>query len=491
MVARLYRGHEEAYRIAVMAIFLASALCLIFYAHLILKTGAIFTHLFYVPIVLSAIWWKRKSLAVALCLGGAVIASSAIFLPEDLSNNILRASMFLLIASVVSILSERIAGREEALRESEETFRLLSEQSLVGIMIFQDTICKYANQVSSEITEYSIEEILGWGPGGFAEIVHPDNRPFVVEQSEKKQRGGEDAVANYDFRIITKTGKIKWVDLYSKTISFGGRNAIFVILLDVTDRKLAEEKLTEYSQNLEEMVKERTGELRDAQEQLIRKGKLAVVGQLAGSVGHELRNPLGIISNAVYYLKMIHPDADDTTQEYMDIISSEIRNSEKIISDLLDFSRVKQGKREEIAVTELVTQALDRQAPPDRIEVVRDLPAGLLSVHVNARQIVQILTNLLSNAYQAMPEGGILTVHAEDGGGTVRLSVSDTGSGISEGDMEKIFEPLFTSRARGIGLGLAVSRNLIEGNGGTIEVRSKEGRGSTFTVTLPTREEGS
>ncbi|MBW2674484.1 MAG: PAS domain S-box protein, partial [Deltaproteobacteria bacterium] len=408
-------------------------------------------------------------------------------LPQD----ILRASMFLLVASVVAILSGQIARREETLRESEETFRLLSEQSLVGIMIFQDAICKYVNQVSSDILEYSTEEILEWGPGGFAEIVHPDNRSFVVEQAEKKQRGGEDAVANYDFRTTTKTGKIKWIDLYSKTISFGGRNAVFVILLDITDRKLAEEKLTEYSQTLEEMVEERTEELRDAQEQLIRREKLAAVGQLAGSVGHELRNPLGIISNAVYYLKMIHPDADDTTKEYMEIISSEVRTSEKIISDLLDFSRIRQGKREAIAVTELVTQALGRQAPPDNIEIVKDIPSGPLSAHVDSRQIVQILTNLLSNAYQAMPEGGSLTVRAENGGDTIHLSFTDTGSGIPGADMGKIFEPLFTSRARGIGLGLAVSRNLIESNGGTIEVRSEEGRGSTFTVTLPAREGGS
>lgn len=489
MVTELYRRHEGKYKLAVMAVFVAGSVCLTLYAHAILKTGGLFTHLFYIPIILSSIWWKRKGLIVAVCLGGTLIASSAIFLRADLSDNLLRASMFLLIASVVVILSEQIARREEALRESGETFRLLSEQSLVGIMIIQDDICKYANQVSSEILEYPVEEILSLGRKEFAEITHPDDRTFVWGQAQKKQKGEEGAVANYDFRVTTKTGKIKWVEQYSRTIPFGGRNAIFSILRDVTNRKLTEEKLAEYSQNLEEMVEARTRELRDAQEQLIRKGKLAVVGQLAGSVGHELRNPLGIISNAVYYLKTIHPDADNTTKEYMEIISSEVRNSEKIISDLLDFSRIRQGKRETAAVTGLVAQALDRQGPPDNIKVVREIPPSL-SAHVDARQIVQVLTNLLSNAYQAMPQGGTLTIHAEDGGDAIRLSVTDTGSGISGEDMRKIFEPLFTSRARGIGLGLAISRNLIEGNGGTIEVQSEEGRGSTFTITLPVREEG-
>ncbi len=490
MITKVYRGHEEVYKIAVIAISLAGAVCLILYAHVLLKTGVLFTHLFYIPIVLSSIWWKRRGLVVAVCLGGALIVSSAIFLETDLSNNVLRASIFVLISSVVSILSERIAAREEALRESEETFRLLSEQSLVGIAIIQDDLCKYVNQVSSEIFEYPVEEILKWDLEELSEVVHPDSRAFAVEQAREKQRGGKDTVINYDFRVITKTGKVKWVDLYSKTISFGGRNADFVILLDITDRKLAEEKLTEYSQNLEEKVEERTKELRDAQDQLIRKEKLAIVGQLAGSVGHELRNPLGIIANAVYYLKMTHPNADDTTKEYMDIISSEIRISEKIISDLMDFSRIRKGKRSEIDLNRLVTQALKRQSPPDNIEVVREIPSGPLSIRVNTRQIIQVLTNLLSNAYQAMPEGGTLTIHAENGGDTVRLSVTDTGSGIPGDDMGKIFEPLFTSRARGIGLGLTVSRDLAEGNGGTIEVQSEEGRGSTFTITLPAKEEG-
>jgi len=236
------------------------------------------------------------------------------------------------------------------------------------------------------------------------------------------------------------------------------------------------------------MVADRTKKLQDAQEQLVRKGKLAILGQVSGSIGHELRNPLGIISNAVYYLKTIQPDADDTTKEYMDIISSELNNSEKIIADLLDFSRIKQSDKEEIEIIELVTRALERQPVPDDVEIITRIPTDLLSVHVDTRQIGQVLTNLMSNACQAMPEGGTLTIQAEGNGGNIQLSVTDTGPGISEENMEKIFEPLFTTRARGIGLGLPVSRDLIEINGGGIEVKSEEDKGSAFTITLPVKE---
>ena len=107
-------------------------------------------------------------------------------------------------------------------------------------------------------------------------------------------------------------------------------------------------------------------------------------------------------------------------------------------------------------------------------------------MYVDARQIVQVLTNLFTNGHQAMPDGEDLTVNAQGEKNKVRLSVSDTGSGISDENLEKIFEPLFTTKAKGIGLGLAVTKNLVEANDGTIEVESEEGKGSTFTVKLPT-----
>lgn len=110
-------------------------------------------------------------------------------------------------------------------------------------------------------------------------------------------------------------------------------------------------------------------ELRDAQEQLIRKERLAILGQLAGGVGHELRNPLGVISNAFYYLKTTLPDADETTKEYLEMISAEVHDAEKIVSDLLDLSRTKPAESEEIAVSQLVTQVLDSQPPPKKVKV--------------------------------------------------------------------------------------------------------------------------
>jgi len=272
-----------------------------------------------------------------------------------------------------------------------------------------------------------------------------------------------------------------------------------MVFRDITERKRAEEALKEYSERLEEMVKERTQELREAQEELVRKEKLAILGQLAGGVGHELRNPLGVISNAVYYLQFTLSDADETTataREYLEIISEEVRNSTKIISDLLDFSRTRMPEREEIAVSELVAQVLEKRPLPEGVQVTTEIAPDLPPVYVDPRQMGQVLVNLVTNAYQAMREGGVLTISAQTSevseelpkSGWVSLSVADTGCGISQEHKAKLFEPLFTTKARGIGLGLAVSRSLVEANGGIIEVTSEVGKGSTFTVTLPTKE---
>jgi sigma-B regulation protein RsbU (phosphoserine phosphatase) len=253
---------------------------------------------------------------------------------------------------------------------------------------------------------------------------------------------------------------------------------------EVHSRQQAEEALQEYSERLEEMVEERTQELRDAQEQLVRQEKLAMLGQLAGGVAHELRNPLGVLSNAAYYLKMTLSDVDATTGEYLEIISSEVRNAQQIVSDLLDFSRTRLSAREEIALSALVTQVLEKHPPPKKIHVTTEIASDLPPVFVDPQQIDQVLVNLVTNAYQAMSGEGRLTISAQIVENKVALSVSDTGSGISQENMAKIFEPLFTTKARGIGLGLALSKKLVESNGGSIEVESEEGKGSTFTVKL-------
>jgi PAS domain S-box-containing protein len=276
---------------------------------------------------------------------------------------------------------------------------------------------------------------------------------------------------------------------------------VSVFSSDISERMRVEESLKAYSTRLEADVVERTRELREVQEKFVRQERLATLGQLAGSMGHELRNPLGVISNAVYFLKMTQPDANKTILEYLDIIEKETHTSDKIVTDLLDFTRSKSVDREPVAVSDLLAQTLKRYPVPAALEVAIDLPADLPPVHVDPGQVVQVLGNLVTNACQAMvePQAGSTTLALPDGapqagklslsaslqGDMMKIAVQDTGVGIPPENMGKLFEPLFTTKTKGIGLGLAVSQKLAEANGGHIEVQSDLGKGSTFSVYLP------
>jgi len=237
-------------------------------------------------------------------------------------------------------------------------------------------------------------------------------------------------------------------------------------------------------------LEEKTRELETAQEELVRKERLAILGQLAGGVSHELRNPLGVMKNSVYYLKMVLPE-DERVRKHLGIMEREVTTATRIVSDLLDFARAKPPSQAPTDLSELVREVLDRTPLAENVEVVARLAPDLPPVAVDALQVQQVLGNLITNGAQAMPEGGTLTIETARAEGGARVAVSDTGVGIAPENLEKIFQPLFTTKAKGIGLGLAVAQGLAEANGGTISVESAVGRGSRFLVVFPqkTKEE--
>jgi PAS domain S-box-containing protein len=250
-------------------------------------------------------------------------------------------------------------------------------------------------------------------------------------------------------------------------------------------RVRAQKQLQSYAENLEEMVEERTRELKDAQQKLVRQERLAVLGELAGGVGHELRNPLGVMSNAIYFLKMVQPDTSGKIGEYHEILESEINKAEKIVSDLMDFARLERPTPRQVEINEIVSKVLERRQPDGGIETRLEIPDPAPQAAADPDHVDQILHNLVSNACQAMPEGGILTITVENHADQVLINVKDTGKGISPENQENIFQPLFTTKSRGIGLGLAISDKLAHVNGGMIDFETVEGEGTTFCLQLP------
>jgi signal transduction histidine kinase len=257
---------------------------------------------------------------------------------------------------------------------------------------------------------------------------------------------------------------------------------------------LSESELRKKSVALESAL----GELRASQEKLVRTEKLAAVGQLGASVGHELRNPLMAIKNAASWLqkRVLSPPegappaaSEPRVAQFFGIVDRELRSCNKIITDLLDFAREKPPQVVACPIGALVAEALEIVATGGRtvkikVEVPEDLPVALL----DKDQFRQVLVNLVQNAVEAFgPEKeGHVTVRASGGGAQpLQIQVVDDGCGIAADVRARLFEPLFTTKAKGTGLGLAVVASIVKRHGGTIAVDSEPGRGTTFTIALP------
>lgn len=243
------------------------------------------------------------------------------------------------------------------------------------------------------------------------------------------------------------------------------------------------EVLARRQQFAEGLAEQRAAELEEAQEQLVRSERLAAIGGLASAVGHELRNPLGVISNAHYLLRSKLDGADDQVRKHLTTAERETAAATLIVSDLLEFARARDPIPTDVRVDELVAEALEVAPPPAGIEVRQDVESAV--VRADRDQLRQVILNLLTNGYDALDGGGqigVETVHAD---GAVRLRVWDTGTGIDDAAKDQIFEPFWTSKAKGIGLGLTVTRRIVEAHGGTLSVDDRPGGGTQFDLELP------
>ena len=247
----------------------------------------------------------------------------------------------------------------------------------------------------------------------------------------------------------------------------------------------AKNQIKEYADQLELKVKQRTLELMEAQKKLLKAERMAAIGELAAMVGHDLRNPLAGIDGAAYYLKTkIGSKMDERTMEMFEIIEKDIGYSNNIITDLLEYSR---EIRLEIEVTDpksMVTEALSLIRFPQNI-LVSDLTMDEPRIEVDSERMKRVFVNIIKNAIEAMPEGGKLTIATNELNGNLEIAFADTGIGMSKETLDKLWTPLFTTKAKGMGLGLSICKRFVEAHGGSISVKSKVGKGTTFTVKVP------
>ena len=371
---------------------------------------------------------------------------------------------------------------EDQLRDSEERLALALDASNSGMWDFNPHIFTDTHYNDRWFT------MLGYEPDELPHTAETWTKLMHPEDSERVQKKLQDHIEkkspySAEFRMKTKDGRYRWVHSIGKIVSWdneGNPKRMIGIHVDINDRKEAEAKRKKLEAQLQQ------GE------------KLEVIGTLAAGVGHELRNPLGAIKNAAYFLNMALEEPEAEVKEALEILEKEVVTSERTISSLLDFAGSRPPTRRKVDINDVVRAALScsRGPVPENIEVVSQLDEAVPAILADPYQLAQIFGNLILNAIQAMStcadgaagrrDGGRLVVKSEQPASEwVAVSFADTGAGIAEEELGKVFEPMFTTKAKGIGLGLALSKTLVEAHGGTIEVESDLGKGSTFTVRLP------
>jgi signal transduction histidine kinase len=239
---------------------------------------------------------------------------------------------------------------------------------------------------------------------------------------------------------------------------------------------------------LEKNIEERTKDLRSAQEKLIRSEKLAALGKVAGSLSHELRNPLGVISNAIYYITSPGVTIDNVKlDKYLNIMKTQIRDANSIIETALEFARPKSMVFKKNNLNECIDKALDKLTLPECVTIKKNYGQNL-DVVFDASYMQQAIVDIVKNSIEAIEKEGVIEITTLREASNIKIIVADNGKGIDKNDVALIFEPLFSRKSRGIGLGLSTVKDIINAHNGTVSAESAPDAGAKIIIIFPARE---
>jgi PAS domain S-box-containing protein len=355
----------------------------------------------------------------------------------------------------------------EAVHQSEEKYRNVVENANEAIMVAQEGKLRFVNPKAAKVIGLSREQMT---LKPMEELIHPDDRAMVLER-HRRRIVGESPPSIYAFRIIDGDGSVKWVEINAVLIDWEGRPATLNFLTDITAR-------------------------RQMEEELLKVQKLESVGLLAGGIAHDFNNILTAILGNISVAKMQLPP-EERARPRLEAAERAALDAQSLTRQLLTFSRGGAPIKQLSNIAETIDDTCRFALRGSNVAYESSVQKNLRAVEIDQGQINQVINNLVINADQAMPDGGSVrvsvenvTVGSDDGlplepGEYLRLSIRDTGPGIPEEDLPKIFDPYFTTKEKGSGLGLTTSYSIIKNHGGFITVESDLGQGAAFHIYLP------
>jgi PAS domain S-box-containing protein len=356
-------------------------------------------------------------------------------------------------------LEQKVEERTGDLRRSQEKLKSIFDASPDAITLTDlDGIIIECNQAALEINGCEKRE----------DMIGRSTLEFIAEKDQKramenlKRTLAKGSVKNIEYTCLTKEKKEFPAELSASVIRDALDNPVaFVgILKNISERKRMEQ-------------------------QLLTTERLAAIGELATMVGHDLRNPLTGIVGAAYFLRMkLGSQMGKKESEMLEIIEKDIEYSNKIVNDLLDFSRDIRLNKSKITVNSIIKETLSHMQIPKKVKISNQT-SKTPAVFVDLHQMNRVFENIIKNALDAMPTGGKLEIKSEKKGNWLHITFKDTGEGIPKENMSKLGSPLFTTKAKGVGMGLAICRRLVEAHGGSVSIKSEHEVGTCVTVTLP------
>jgi len=390
-----------------------------------------------------------------------------------------------------------ITDRKRAEAELESSRRRLNEllESVTEGFCSYDRFwrCTYMNENALAILNKTRDEVLSrpiW-----QQFPTLKGTKFVARVLQTAMKGHKSTFVHYD-------------DLANTWWSFDlnpYQEGFSLILRDISDRKRAEEQVRRMNWELEERVSRRTAELREAQAELVRQGRLATLGQLTATVSHELRNPLGVITNSVFVVRRLLESADPRLIRAVDRIERSVGRCDRIIDEMLEFARRRPLQVSTVALAPWLREVVGEVNIPDGLVVTVSIEPDTVSAEIDREAMRRVVLNLLENALQAMQyptlapaeddpedEPGQLVVRCRLVDESVELTILDSGAGIPETVLPRIFEPLYSTKGFGAGLGLPIVKRIIESHGGTIAISNRrDRRGAYVQVRFPSALSGS